>query len=64
MRLGSGFAVALVWVAAPGLILPLAWELPYTPGAALKRKKKEKKKGKTWTSRTSQNATKVDWMTY
>jgi len=33
------------WLAAAAPIRPLAWELPYAPGADLKRKKK-KKKGK------------------
>ena len=28
---------------APGLIQPLAWELPYAAGATLKRKRKKKK---------------------
>ena len=36
----------LLWLwhrpAAASLILPLAWELPYAAGAALKRKKKKK----------------------
>ena len=37
----------LLWLwcrlAAAALILPLAWELPYAAGAALKRKKKKRK---------------------
>ena len=39
MWLGSGVAVAVGW--AP--IRPLAWELPYAAGTALKRQKKKKK---------------------
>ena len=35
MQLGSGLAVAAV------LIQPLAWELPYAVGEALKKKKKK-----------------------
>jgi len=31
-----------LWSAAAALIRLLAWELPYTTGAALKRKKKER----------------------
>ena len=31
------------WIPAAALIQPLAWELPYPPGAALKSKKKKKK---------------------
>ena len=30
-------------LAATALILPLAWELPYAPGVALKRKKKKRR---------------------
>ena len=41
MWLRSGVAVAQE--AAAALIQPLAWELPYAAGAALKRKKKKKK---------------------
>ena len=40
MWLRSGVAVAQE--AAAALIQPLAWELPYAAGAALKRKKKKK----------------------
>ena len=47
MRLGSGVAVAGCRLAAAALIGPLAWELPYAVGAALKRQKKKKKK-KGW----------------
>ena len=35
-----------LWVAAVALIQPLAWELPYARGVALKRKKKKKKEKK------------------
>ena len=31
-----------LWLAATALIRPLAWELPYVAGAALKSKKKKK----------------------
>ena len=41
----------LLWLwrrpAATALIRPLAWELPYAEGVALKRQKDKKKKGKT-----------------
>ena len=48
MQFGSGVAVAVAvvedWkVTVASLILPLAWELPYTTGMALKRPKKKKK---------------------
>ena len=49
-----GLDLALLWLwcravaAAP--IQPLAWELPYAPGAALKRKKKSDDTTKTTTS--------------
>ena len=43
-RLRSGIAGALAAAAAPSR--PLAWELPYPTGAALKRKKKRRKEGK------------------
>ena len=36
MRLGSRVAVAEVWPAATAPIRPLAWELPYAVGVALK----------------------------
>ena len=35
-----------LWLAAAALIRPLAWELPYVTGAALKRQKEKKKKKK------------------
>ena len=42
--------LTLLWLwwrpAAVALIQPLAWELPYAAGAALKRKKKKKKERK------------------
>ena len=45
-RCGSDPSLLWLWcrpvAAAP--IQPLAWELPYTAGAALKRKEKKKKK--------------------
>ena len=47
MQFGSGVAVAVVedWkMIAASLILPLAWELPYATGMALKKQKKKKKK--------------------
>ena len=34
------------WLAAVALTQPLAWELPYAPGAALKSKSKNKNKQK------------------
>ena len=41
MQLGSGsvvaMAVATMWLATMAPSQPLAWELPYTAGAALKR---------------------------
>ena len=40
--------LVLLWLwyrsAAVALIRPLAWELPYAEGVAIKRKKKEKEK--------------------
>ena len=39
MHLGSGVAVAWFRPAATAPIQPLAWELPYAAGAALKSKK-------------------------
>ena len=44
MRLGSYVAVAVCRPAATALIQPLARELPYDAGVALKSKKKKKKK--------------------
>ena len=42
--------LALLWLQrrpeATALIQPLAWEIPYATGAALKRQKKKKKKKK------------------
>ena len=48
--LGSRVAVVVVRPAAVALIRPLAWELPYAMGAALKRQeiKKLKKQNKTF----------------
>ena len=46
MQLGSGVAVAVGRLEAMAPIRPLAWELPYTEGVALKRPKKKKKKKK------------------
>ena len=45
-RCGSDPALLWLWyrLAAAALIRPLAWELPYATGAALKRPKKGKKK--------------------
>ena len=40
MQLGPGMAVA-IWPAGAALIRPLAWEIPYAAGVALKRKKKK-----------------------
>ena len=44
MLLRSGLAVAVHRLAGAALIRPLAWELPYAAGVALKSKKKKKKK--------------------
>ena len=48
MWLGSGVALLWLWCrpAATALIQPLAWELPYATGTALKKTKGKKKKGK------------------
>ena len=45
-RLGSDLALPWLWyrLAAVALIGPLAWELPYAAGAALKGQKTGKKK--------------------
>ena len=42
-RRGSDMAVLWLWcrLVAAALIRPLAWELPYAAGAALKRQKEE-----------------------
>ena len=51
LALFSGFRIQCcceLWCSRPAaaaLIWSLAWELPYAPGAALKRKKRKKKKG-------------------
>ena len=42
-RQGSNLALLWLWD-RPAAIGPLAWELPYTTGIALKSKKKKKKK--------------------
>ena len=45
MLFGSSVTVAVVCrPAATALIQPLAWELPYAAGAALKRQKQTNKK--------------------
>ena len=44
MQLGSDVAVAVVQTAAAVPIRPLAWELPYVTGAAIKKEKKKRKK--------------------
>ena len=45
---GIGLDLALLWLwrrlAVLALIQPLAWEVPYAAGVALKSKKKKKKK--------------------
>jgi len=38
-----GLDLALLWLAAVARIKPLAWELPYAEGAALKIQKEKKK---------------------
>ena len=47
-RRGSDPELLWLWrrPAATALIQPLAWELPYTMGVALKKAKKEKEKEK------------------
>ena len=47
-RCGSDLALLWLWHrrTAVALIGPLAWELPYAVGVALKRKKEKKKKHK------------------
>ena len=47
MWLVSGAAVAVARLAAAALIRPLALELPYATGAAVKRKKKKRRGRKT-----------------
>ena len=42
-RCSSYLALPWMWLAAVALIRPLAWELPYASGWALKRHKKKKK---------------------
>ena len=46
-RCGSDLVLLWLWPAAVVLTGPLAWELPYAAGAALKRKKNKNKKQKT-----------------
>ena len=41
MRLKSGVAMAVAQTAAAAQIQPLAWELSYATGVAIKRKKKK-----------------------
>ena len=43
MQLKSGVAVAVAQATAAVAIQPLAWELPYATGSALKELKKKKK---------------------
>ena len=47
-RRGSDLVLMWMWPAAVDLIRPLAWELPYAAGAALKkqRKRAERKEGR------------------
>ena len=47
MRLRSRIAVVLEYVAATALIGPLAWELPYAPGAVPEKKAKGKRQKQT-----------------
>ena len=42
--LGFGVAVAVVWASSCRSDRPLAWELPYATGTALKKKKKKRKR--------------------
>ena len=46
-RRGSDLALLWMWhrLAAPALILPLAWGPPHAVGVALKKQKKKKRKG-------------------
>ena len=46
LRQDSGLVLLWLWwrLAAAALIVPLAWELPYSAGLALKSKKKKNKK--------------------
>ena len=48
-RHGSGPDLLWLWcrLAVVALVRPLAWELPYAAGVALKSKKEKKKKKKT-----------------
>ena len=39
MWLRSGIAVAVAWDTAAAPVQPLAWELPYAAGVAVKKKK-------------------------
>ena len=45
-RRGSGLVLLWLWrrLAAVAPVQPLAWELPYAVGAALKKKKRKKEK--------------------
>ena len=46
-RHGSDLVWLWVWSAATAPFGPLAWEFPYAPDVALKRKKKEREREKT-----------------
>ena len=53
MQLGSGVAVAVVYARATAPIRLLAWELPYTVGVILKRKRTKKKQKQIFGSRST-----------
>ena len=46
MWLRSGIAVAVAWDTAAAPVQPLAWELPYAAGVAVKKKIIIRKSGK------------------
>ena len=50
MWLGSSVAVVVVKLVAAAPIQPLAWELPYTTGMTLKRRKKKKEREREYGS--------------
>ena len=66
-RHGSDRALLWLWcrLAAAAPMRPLAWELPYTVGAALKRKRKKKKKKKEKRKKEKRNSrkpSKLSWV--
>ena len=62
-RHGSDLALLYLWcsLAAVALIRSLAWELPYTAGAALKQTKNKTKKPKKQNKKQNKKTQKDPW---